>query len=113
MAKTKRILDITPEGKLAQQATYRDLYDIYDDLSDNNSSITMRTGYMWQDGSVLNSGQGGRKGDVTHERTADNFANGMEFKDSVLNYASKKKEVAATRRAGYTSASSVLGGGAL
>ena len=92
----------------------RDLYDIYDEL-DEGSIDQVQTGI-----SVVSVGSEGASAPIyqnkdtfgTLDRNADKVE-GSDFRQSILGYDRKKKEVAATRRAGYTSASSVLGGGAL
>ena len=106
----KRTRILNPNG------TYnlRDLYDIYDEL-DEGSIDQVRNGT-----STAYVGKEAAIGDIyqnkdtfgTLDRNADKVE-GSDFRQNILGYDRKKKEVAATRRAGYTSASSVLGGGAL
>lgn len=108
--KGKKTRILNPSG------TYnlRDLYDIYDEL-DEGSIDQVQTGI-----SIVSKGSEGASAPIyqnkdtfgTLDRNADKVE-GSDFRQSILGYDRKKKEVAATRRAGYTSASSVLGGGAL
>ena len=115
----RRLLDVyggaeggrSLSGAKASNMTNRDLFNMYDELEETGDTVALRTGRNYL---TSGSGSGGIAYDaIGAEQSASNFGEGTSFRQSILNYGAKKREIAATRRAGYTGTSSVLGGSAL
>ena len=111
---------------LQNNFTMRDLFDVYDDLDEGRVDQVKVGSYdtiSKRDSKYGFSFKDKNKGTTDYFQTAENLGEDMVMPDgskenlgyrqSILNYGAKKREIAATKRAGYTGTSSILGGSAL